>query len=100
MQKFTATTSRGELEKGWSIGRSRRRTAEKCTVCVSCYRGSDLVASQRFDYGEDAILNGDLDAFIGLAVLISDFTSLTEVTIIYNQTNTIDTPPAFITTST
>ena len=69
-------------------------------VCVSCYRGSELAARQQFDYGEDTILNGDLDAFMDLAVLSSDFTGLTEVTIIYNQTNTIDTPPAFITTST
>lgn len=31
-----------------------------------------------------------------LAVLSKDFRGLTEVTITYNQTNTIDTPPAFI----
>jgi hypothetical protein len=63
---------------------------------VSGYRSNDLIASQQFDYGEDNVLNANLDAPMDLAVLSRDFRGLTEVTITYNQTNTIDTPPAFI----
>ena len=71
-------------------------TAENCTVYISGYRGNKLIASQQLDYEGDNVLNGDLDAPMDLAVLSKYFKGLTEVTITYNQTNTVDTPPAFI----
>ena len=70
-------------------------TAENITVYVSGYRHDDLIASQQFDYTEDNVLSGDLDATMTLVKLSKDFRGLTEVTITYNTTN-IDTPPSFI----
>lgn len=72
-------------------------TPENCTITVTGYSGSTVVATQEFDYGEDVLpFSVDLNAPMLKAKLNHKFRLLTSVAITYDQTNSIDTPPAFL----